>query len=256
MNLTARLSIVFLLGILSGCVTTSQNTSFESSQQEAARVNATLGWRYMQQGNFDLAMEKLQRALQQDPNSKDAHNSIALLYDRLGDDKAADRHYKLALKNSANDPVVLNLYGVFLCRHEKFEDAEEKFLAAARNRVYRTPEAAYANAGVCQRSVPDLAKAEEYFREALRSNPRYGQALWQLADLSFQQQRYLQARAFLQRFMTQSKPTPESLWLGVRVERALGQTELANEYAQTLRRDFPTSVETRALLENEDGGSS
>ena len=252
MKQTSKLSLVFLAVFLSGCVT-SQTTSFESSDEDAARVNATLGWRYMQQGNYDLAMEKLQKALSQDSNSKDAHNAIALLYDRLGDNKAADKHYRLALKNSANDPVVLNLYGVFLCRHERFSEAEEKFLIAAKNRTYRTPEAAYANAGVCARSIPDLEKAEGFFRESLRLNTRYQQALWQMADLSFEKQRYLQSRAFLQRFMTQSKPTAEALWLGVRVERALGQNELADEYAQTLKRDFPTSLETRKLLEVEDG---
>ena len=250
-----KLCMVVLIFLCAGCVT-SQESSFETSKQDAARVNATLGWRYMQQGNFELAMEKLQRALELDPNSKEAHNSIALLFDRTGDEKSADKHYRAALKTSANDPVVLNLYGVFLCRHQKIAEAEEKFVMAAKNKTYRTPEAAYANAGVCVRGVPDLEKAEEYFRKSLQKNPRYASALWQMADLSFEQERFLPARAFLQRFMTQSKPTAESLWLGIRVERALDQDEVAEEYARTLRRDFPTSVENRYLVESTANGGS
>jgi len=41
------------------------------------------------------------------------------------------------------------------------------------------------------------------------------------------------------------------LWLGVRIEEALGEPEAAARYAALLKRAFPESVETRKLLERE-----
>ena len=42
-------------------------------------------------------------------------------------------------------------------------------------------------------------------------------------------------------------PTAESLWLGVRVERRLGDRNSEASYAMQLRNKFPNSVEARAL---------
>ena len=43
--------------------------------------------------------------------------------------------------------------------------------------------------------------------------------------------------------------TPEVLLVGVRARCAMGDRPAADNYARRLRRDFPTSVETRQLLE-------
>lgn len=251
--LIAMLTLVLLAGCVS---TTSGSRKPKASDADAAQANAALGMNYMQQGNFELALDKLQRAVRQDPGMAEAHGAIAMLYSRMGDPDLAENHYKRALQLTPGNPVLQNNYGVFLCGRGRHEEAEKSFLSAAGNARYRTPEAALANAGVCARQIPSAEKAEMFFRQALDRNPRFSEALWQMADLSFERGNLLQARAFLERHMDNANATPEALWLGVRMEQSLGHDDVARNYAGRLKSEFPTSVQTRFLLELENNEGS
>jgi type IV pilus assembly protein PilF len=223
------------------------------SAAEAARYNAQLGIAYLKQGKLEIARDKVERALSQ--NSRDAvvQTAAALLYDRLGDERRADRAYSAALRLDSRNPDMQNNYAVFQCRRGEHAKGEKLFEQAAKNPMYRTPAVAYANAGVCARGANDLARAEEYFRKALALQPTYPDALLQLADLAFARGNGLQARAFLERYFTSTPATPDALALGVRVERSLGDTAAANDYAARLKRDFPSSQQARDLAAVQGG---
>lgn len=248
-----RLSLfasLLLTGLLSACVTTNDKGQTSASRpdlREAAKLNTQLGIDYARQNQDDLALEKLQRAVKQDPSLAEAHAALAFVYARRGDVKAADGHYRRAVELNPGDPSTQNNYGVFLCAHKRAADADRFFIAAAQNRQYRTPEAAWTNGGVCARKIPDLPKAQRYFREALRINPRFSDALAQMAWLSYQQRDYLRARAFLQRYQQVGTPTPETLMIGALTERALGDRAAAQAYEQRLRKEFPESEESGNL---------
>lgn len=251
------LTLIVVSTLLTGCITSTSGPARKApSDADAGQANTSLGLSYMRQGNYELALEKLQRAVQQSPDSPEAHSAIALLYGRLGEALDADRHYRRALQLNPADPDIQNNYGVFLCGQQRYQEAEKFFLRAAENPRYSTPEAAWTNAGVCVRNVPAAEKAEGYFRKALARNPRFPDALWQMADLSFERGHLLQARAFLERRLEAAKAMPDALWLGVRVEQSLGHAEVARDYASRLKSEFPTSVQTRYLLELERNGGS
>ena len=253
--MTGLAAILGALVASAGCVTsTSGGPQVEASPSDAAVANVQLGVAYMRKGDLELAHEKLSRAVTQDPNLPSAHTYYAFVLDQLGQTDDASTHYERAIRLAPDDPVIHNLYGAFLCRHERIRQGEKHFAAAARNPRYRTPEAALTNAGVCVLKRPDADAAEAYFRQALDRNPRYPEALWQLAALSFQEGRYLQSRAFLERFGETSEPSAASLWLAVQVERELGDSSAAGRFEQTLIDRFPESVETRLLLEERGGG--
>jgi type IV pilus assembly protein PilF len=65
--------------------------------------------------------------------------------------------------------------------------------------------------------------------------------------MSFADGRVQEARTFLNRYMQAAPPTPEVLWLGVRIERALGDRQSEATYVQQLRRLFPGAPETQLL---------
>ena len=241
-----------VVAALSGCVTTSGFDRKELEKpKEAAQYNLQLGISYLRQGRLDLARDKLERALEQDPQSAEVHAAAALMYEQARLYERAEGHYRTAVRLDPGDSAVLNSYGVFLCFRGRHDEAESHFLKAAQNPFYRTPEVAYTNAGVCARRAPQPDKAEAYFRQALEANPRFVDALLQMADLSFQQEDFLQARAFLQRYAESATHTAEALWLGVRTERAMGDAEAAESYARRLRTEYPESAQTRLLLESE-----
>jgi len=238
-----RTLILAVMVAATGCSTTETGV-LQSNPQTAADLNAELGLAYMEQGKNEEALKKLQHALELNPDSANANHYIAELYRKLGKNPEAEEHYRKALSVAPSDPMLLNNYGVFLCSQHRLDEALTKFLAAVKQPFYKTPEIAYDNAGLCARQIPDMAKAEEYFRSALRLNPRMPDALYELADLSFQEQKYLHARAFVQRYLDVTTPNPQILWLAVRVERRLGDQAAAARYAQQLKERFPTAEET------------
>ena len=117
-------------------------------------------------------------------------------------------------------------------------------LTAARNPLYRTPEAALTNAGVCARGIPDNEAAEEYFRQALAHVPGYREALIQLADLNYMTEDYFQARAFLERYLQYGPASADALILGVRIEVAQGDEPAAAAYKQRLETEFPSAAKS------------
>jgi len=240
------------IGLLSLSVGLAACTTTEMSQpgakadlKEAARLNTQLGIDYMRQGNFDLALEKLTRALDQDDDFAPAHSAIALLYQKRDEPKLARKHYKKALSLNENDPGAMNNFGIFLCGQGEVDDAEEIFVKAAKSKDNRSPADSWTNAGVCVRRNPKkLDKAEEYLREAIRLNPRHENALAQMAAVCFDRQDYLRSRAFLQRYEKVGPPTLETLWIGAQTESALGDTAAAQAYSDRLRKQFPESDES------------
>lgn len=233
-----------------GCTTTElQAPGTKADMKEAARLNTQLGIDYMRKGQIELALDKLKRALEQDPDLAMAHSTIALVYQRQGDSELAEEHYREALDINAEDPGTLNNFGIFLCAQGEIEDAEEIFLKAARNKENRVPADAWANAGVCVRRDPKrAARAEDYFREALNANPRHANALALMAQISYDKKDYLRARAFLQRYEAVAKPTAQTLALGAMTERRLGDLPMARSYERRLRNDFPESTEAAELF--------
>jgi type IV pilus assembly protein PilF len=96
---------------------------------------------------------------------------------------------------------------------------------------------------------PDYEKAEAYFREALKDRPTYPEALIQLAALKFKTGEFLQARAFLQRYLSGNKSSPGVLYLGVQIEEALEDNRAATDFSNQLLREYPESPEARRVLE-------
>jgi type IV pilus assembly protein PilF len=241
---------------LGACTSTPTSPSGRpTSPPEAAKYNAQLAIEYMRKGDLAVAREKIDRALTQDPNSVSVQMTAGLLYDRLNDEKKADEHYAAALRLKPDDPEMQNNYGGYLCRRGKTAEGEKLLLKAANDPVYRTPEVAITNAGVCMRNAGRLDEADRYFRHALSIRPRFGDALLQLADLDFQRGTKAsndEASALIKRYLAVlAAPGPEILWLGVRVERARGDKATADAYARRLKSEYPQAEQTRALLASE-----
>ena len=251
-NAMAGLLVSSLL--LAGCIATETNP-VEVSLEDAARANLQLGAAYYQRNELALAREKLEKAVEQDPDLASARAYLGLVYERINDQKGARKQYAAAVRLAPDDPSIINTYGGYLCRTDEREEGIEYFLRAARNPLYKTPEAAYLNAAVCARGIPDLEAAETYLRRVLAADANNRDALLQLADVSMETDRALQSRAFLQRFHETGPATAESLVLSVRTETALGDREAARASFEELDRLFPDRAQQlRAELPTADAG--
>jgi type IV pilus assembly protein PilF len=242
-----RLALLSLALLLACGPAVADQSGGRDPMHDAAQINARLGVEYMKQGQLAIAREKIEKALQQNARDPGVQIAAGLLYEQLREVDTAERHYRLALKYDAGNPEAQNSLGAFLCRNGQPKKGEEVFLQAARNPLYRTPEVAYTNAGVCARQAGRLDQAEEYLRLAVGQRNHYSEALLQMANVSFERSNYLQARAFLQRYLETTPGTAGVLLLGYQVETALAATDAANEYAVRLKSRFPDSPEARIL---------
>ena len=232
---------------LHGCVTTTTDTGESSAAAGAA--NLQLGSAYLQQGNLPIAKEKLERAEKQTPRDPVVHGLLAMLYHRLGEDQKAEKEYRTALRLAPNDPEQLNNYAVFLCSVGRVDEGVNRFQEAARNPLYRTPWAAYTNAGVCLRGAGRDAEAEPLFIRALRVRPDYAEAAVQLADLELNQHRPADAYKRVADFMKSNPPTADLLLLGWRAARELKNPADAAQMAWRLHSDFPDSDQARTVAQ-------
>ncbi len=246
MNFRRYLIPIYLV-VLGGCATTTELSP--EGRTQAARVNAELGINYMRQERLQLALTKLNKALEFDNNFSPAHNAVAVLYERLGEPEMAEKHYRRAVEIDPADADALNNYARYLCLHNRAQDADAYFVRATKVLTFATPEVVLTNAGNCALTLPDLEKAEDYFRRALRANRFFAQALYAMAKLSYEKKIYLSARAYLQRYLEQARHTAQTLWLGILVEEQLGDADAVASYALNLRANFPDSEEARMLME-------
>ena len=231
---------------LAGCAGTNERAK---KKDDASNYNMQLGMAYLNQGDLGLAKEKLDRAVRENPGDPNVHSAMAMLQDRLGHPDQADKEFKAALSLGPRSPDVLNNYAVYLCRSGRVDEGVKAFEEAAHNALYRTPEAAYTNAGVCLRGAKRDTQAAMSFQRALRIKPNFAEAAYQLADLDFRRGEVQSARETIDQFVGSFEATPDLLLIGVQVARKQGDRVAEERFARKLRMDFPSSDQTRALAE-------
>ena len=244
--------ITLFLALLLGACASSSERQF---QDNAAEANFKLGIGYMQSGHFNVATEKLLKAVQYKDDYPEAHNALAVLYEEIREYGPAETHYKRAIELKSDYTLAKLNYARFLCTHLPVRvaegEAEIQRLAAEPANAGATAADAYAGMALCARQRNDPAQAEIWFRKALEIDPNNTNALYAMAELSQIQNKTLQGRAFLQRYHGRTRPTAQSLWLGIVIEQASdGDPQLRQEYSTLLRSQFPNSDEARRLKQS------
>tara|TARA_R110002111_G_scaffold70508_13_gene113776 strand:+ start:95 stop:853 length:759 start_codon:yes stop_codon:yes gene_type:complete len=233
---------------LSGCSNSGGvKSTYEKPNQKAAELNMRLGLNYLQRGDYKIALEKLEKALQQDPTLTSAHNTIAILYQRLGETDKAESHYKQAVKRDPTYSEAQNNYGAFLCQQGRYKEAEKRFLAALENPLYRSPAQAYENAGLCASRIPNIELTERYLSQALQLDPKLAKALLAMAEIRYDQSDYFASRAYIERYRDAAAWTPKALLLVIKTENKLQDQDAVASYSVLLRGRFPDSEQARQV---------
>ncbi len=251
MNACLRLALVLAVVFSFACVE-NQVRPDPSRYEQAAAINLQLGMEYMQKGRFDLAEEKLLKAVAIDDSIPEAHNALGVLYDEVGRPKRAEDEFRRALRLYGGFTTARLNLGALLCEQGEIEEGEAQF-----NKVLKADESSPVRAtaleglGLCRAAAGDLMAAESHFKEALELNPRLAKALLEMADISLEQFDALEARGYLQRYHAATAATPRSLLLGYEIELDLGNEGLQESYAVRLRTEFPESDEASQLRSRE-----
>jgi len=214
---------------------------------KASNFNADLGIQYLQAGRLQLANEKLLKALDQSPNSPIANHYFAILQQRLGDTNKARQYFTKAINLNPKDPEIRNNYGSFLCDNNQVSEAIQQFNVAINDPLYKTPEFAYTNAGICYRKARNDVKAEESFRNALRKKTAFPSALLEMAGLYNDRKQYPRAQAFMSRYENVGKSTPKALELCSIINLKMNDIAKSEGCKSALLRLFPESAEAQRV---------
>lgn len=249
-NRVAMLALLLICGCAtgpqSGVDATGKTLDTESGQR--ARAFTDLANAYYERGQYKVALDELRKAITADNRYGPAFNVYGLIYMELAEDKLAEDNFRRAIELDRSDSEARNNLGWFLCTRGRYDEGLEQFALALRNPLYAHPEQAMANAGLCAERKGDLALAEANLQKSLKLQPNNASTIVKLAGLRFRQGQLLEAQRLLARHAELAPATAESLWLGVRLERKLGDRAQEAAYGQQLRKHFPDSEEARRLL--------
>lgn len=168
------------------------------------------------------------------------------MYSVLGDAGKAETAFVRAIQLEPGNSESHNNYGRFLCDQRRFDASIKEFMLAVKNPLYKTPQVAYYNAGVCALRNQQKPQAESFFAQALQADPLAHASAYQLAQLQYNRGEANQALATLQNTVNVA-PTAESLFLAVRICRTLQLTDDARYYSVQLHKLFPNAKETKQL---------
>ena len=250
-----HLPIIMLLSFsLASCTTTEtkepkqsavpiSRTKTEPNLKDASELNTQLAIGYIQRQQYKPAKDKLLKSIEQNPENLVAYKTLAYLYALLGLTEEAEEKYQEALDIKPDDSDLLNSYGAFLCTVGKYDEAQEKLKQSYSNPFYESKYLAESNAGSCYIKQQEYKKAEALLRKSLRVDPKLPGSLISMAEIGVKTERYLMARAYIQRYHAVKSPTPESLWIQIQAEKALGAKDHYIKYARQLINDFPDSDE-------------
>jgi len=253
----AACGAVALVAALQGCATTAGapgvdtnaglvTPSDEPETRRRARIRLELASNYFENGQTAVALDEVKQALATDVNYADAYNLRGLIYLRLGDFAQADESFRRALALRGSDPNLLHNYGWLLCQQRKFAEADQQFGRALDIPTYTARSKTLMARGLCQAEAGQIAEAEQSLLKAYEldaSNPIVG---YHLASIFFRRNELTKSQFYIRRLNNGEFANSESLWLGIKVERALGDTVAMKQLGDQLRKRFPEARETSA----------
>lgn len=148
-------SIFFIIVILtlSACGSTQNMTmSTDFPKLNEARDNAQLALGYLHQGYTDLALEKIQLAMQQAPHDTLVIDTAAYYYEKTGEIDKANQYFAGALLLNPHSNVARNNYGAFLCRNG-MDTSALWYFRATEQQPSATTRLARANRAYCSQKT-------------------------------------------------------------------------------------------------------
>ncbi len=258
----ATLVILFTsLALVAGCESTSSSKQQTPPTPQApppppplqeappayrSQLHAEIAAGFYERGQMEVALQELDIAVKLDPKNAKAYNVYGLVYALLGQDAKAQQNFQQALEIAPDDSDIRQNWGWYLCTHGRAKESLQEFDLAVRNPLYKTPDVSLVNAGKCAASIGEKKRAEEYFRRALTVSPA-PVAAYNLALLLYREGKNDEARLLMRRVMAQAAPPPEALYLGLCIERKLGDRTAETSYTSQLRNRYPEAAETKAI---------
>lgn len=208
-----------------------------------AQIRMELAASYLQAGQATVALQEVAQAIALEPRNADAYALQGLILLGMRDYPAARNSLQQSLSLKPGDPRTLHNMGWLDCLEGRYAQG-----VAVLDRVLDSPRYAESSKtlmtkAMCQRQAGDVAAAEKTFLQAYEMDAGNPVIAYHLADLLFRRQELERARFYARRLNNGEYANAESLWLGIRVEKAMGDKAAVRQLADQLQRRFPDSKE-------------
>jgi type IV pilus assembly protein PilF len=253
--------IIFLTTMVatSACVTQSYENNkstpvikHDASKNEMAMTRISLGLGYLKVGNTIQAKLNLEKAKGFAPDLVQVYTAFAHYYDTVDEPDLATEQYQQALAINPDDADTLNNFGVFLCKHQYFDQAEVQILKAIAVPSYLLVAQSYENLALCQLKAKNFSKAQLYLEKAIVHNPSNASSLLQMAQLYYVKADHLNAQKYIKRYEQASRRfSPNALALAYKISIKQGNRTTAKHYANMLVQMFPNSYEAQQYVINQ-----
>ncbi|MBT4520279.1 MAG: type IV pilus biogenesis/stability protein PilW [Halieaceae bacterium] len=234
--------------LLPGCVTTTDNVfSDEASPEDAMQRRVELARQYIGEGDWENAKRNLKLAVEIDADSAEIHEAFALVYQSTGEYELAEQSFRNALQLDPEFSRLRNNYAAFLFMQQRYQEAETHLERVVSDPLYSARPMAYTNLGLCRLQLSDASGAEAAFTRVLTMDRTNQIALLELAHLRFEAGDYAASAGHYGIYRTAVRPqSARSLWLGIRLSKALGDVNAEGSYILALRNLYPQSAEYKA----------
>ena len=261
-RLTHLLVVAGAVAVLAGCTSTRSSrvlpngaangadivtASDEPNERRRARLRLELAVGYFQAGQTTVALDEAKQSIAIDPNFADAYNLRGLIYMRLDDPGLAEDSFRRAIALNPREPNTLHNYGWLLCQQGRYGDASAQFTQALAVPGYADRAKTLMTQGLCQVKAGERSGAERSLLQAYELDPGNPVVGFNLALLMRERGELQRAQFYVRRVNNGPSANAETLWLGIKIERALQNREALAQLGMQLRRRFPESREAMAL---------
>jgi len=240
------LSLVLALG---GCVTeTTGGFNVVRSDNQALRDYIQLAVGYLESGDLGNTRRHLGNAENIDPNNSEVFAIWGLVYSREGEPSLADDSFRRALRINSGNSQARNNFAAFLFANNRIEEAYGELERVVQDTAYSGRPQAFENLGLAALRLGHSAEAEQAFNRAIQLNPNQLRTNLELADLALAKGELLQAGNLYRNYLTLLQfynlgHNSHSLWVGVQIETALGNSDNMQLLGGQLEADFRASAE-------------
>ena len=237
--------LICLFLLLSGCVTEVTTHGRKTDPVKYLQALIDLGNGYIRNGEYAWAKNNLNKALELNPRSAEAHHAFANLFQVEGEKGLAEQYYKKSIRLSPKYSQARNNYGAFLYSEGRYAEAEKQLLVAVGDHFYANRAGAFENLGVNYLKLDKRQDAENAFLRSVQLNPRQSRALLELSDIRLKQKNYVEARQYYQRHDDTSSSSARSLWVCIQLARVFSAADREASCSITLRNIFPNTPQYR-----------
>ena len=221
----------------------------EPENRKRARIRIELASGYFEQGQTTVALDEIKQALAADPNYAPAYNLRGLVYMQMSEPALAEASFNRAIQLNPRDADAMHNLGWMWCQQGRLAPSLEQFGRALAVTGYANTARTWMAQGVCQVRAGMNAEAEKSLSRAFELDASNPITMYNLARLLLQRGDALRAQFYVRRLNgSPDLVNAETLWLGLRVERRLGNADGVRQLADQLRQRFPNSPEWARYL--------